>query len=165
MTSLTNRVQQRGHCDVWVWVIKVLQLLPSSLSRAMHLLTSRDNLTGNSCNQCRFFIVYWLFSLKGWKWYISRICYWNSFWSHRGKIFTSAQQAELNVLAWACALAKGKTTNIYADSWHAFWVTPWLWNAVETAVFLTSNGVKIKNSNHVQNLFICHTCTGHLGCY
>lgn len=33
-----------------------------------------------------------------------------------------AQQAELYTLAWACILAKGKTTNIYTDSRYTFGV-------------------------------------------
>lgn len=109
-----------------------------------HLLTSQDNLTGNSSNQCRFFVVYWWFLLKGWKWYICCICYWNSFWSHRGRIFASAPQAELNVLTWACALAKGKTTNIYADSWHAFWVTHDFGMLWKQQCFLPQMGLKLK---------------------
>lgn len=38
-------------------------------------------------------------------------------------VYKSARETELYTTTLACALAKGKTTDIYANSWHAFGVS------------------------------------------
>lgn len=77
---------------------------------------------------------------------------------------TSAQQAELYAPGWACILAKGKTANIYTDSWYAFGVAPDCEMRWKEEGFLTCSGDNIKNGLYVQELLdTIHlaSCSGH----
>lgn len=60
---------------------------------------------------------------------------------------TSAQQAELHALTWACISAKGKT----ADNRYAFGVAHDLLLWKQQGLFI-SNGTKIQNGSYVQHL-------------
>lgn len=59
---------------------------------------------------------------------------------------SSAQQAESHALTGACALAKGKMTSIYADSWSAFGVARDFGILWKQQIALTSYGNKLKMS-------------------
>ena len=64
---------------------------------------------------------------------------------------TSAQQAELCTLTWACTLAKDKTASSYTNSRYTFGAHDigMLW---KQCGFLTSSKNKIRNGSYVQEL-------------
>ena len=65
---------------------------------------------------------------------------------------TSAQEAELYALTWACTLAKGKTANIYNDSRYAFGIAHDFGMLWKQGGFLTSSRNKVKNGPSDQEL-------------
>ena len=65
---------------------------------------------------------------------------------------TLAQQAEIYTLTYACALAKGKTSNIYTDSRYTFRVAHDFRMLWKQCSLLTSRGNKMKDGLYVEKL-------------
>ena len=75
-----------------------------------------------------WFMVHRQFLFKRWQWQIlCWFCNWNSFWCCWSSSFTYvyfSQWADIDILTWACTVAKGNTANIYTDSRYALRIAP-----------------------------------------